>query len=291
MTHSIVLLIIFLSVLGIGGLALFLFLIFRRIPDRELDKDLEEAGYDYDPKQNIFYSRIDAWQRDFGYCKLYDDAAVPLGMIFDCEPIHFEYGGKRWLIEFWKGQYGMTTGGEIGVYTAIIEGSENPDDILYKCADDDDMLPMAFVLKKNNRVLFRRSAVQWWLTGFELGEFSEPSDLSMDIAITLKDKDMMQAFALKLIDTGYSANEIKVLGNAVILTFSKPCSDQPRLHAKLISRFSQWRNKLFCKEFQVITGDSHNIYDATDILKKKSPTLYARVLRMGKPDKLFSKLK
>ena len=32
--------------------------------------------------------------------------------IIDCEPIYFSYGGKRWLIELWKGQYALTTGAE-----------------------------------------------------------------------------------------------------------------------------------------------------------------------------------
>jgi len=45
---------------------------------------------------------------------LYDEAAAPLGMIVDCEPIHFEYKGKRWLIQFWKGQYDLPTGAEVG---------------------------------------------------------------------------------------------------------------------------------------------------------------------------------
>ena len=43
-----------------------------------------------------------------------------MGMIIDCEPVRFYYGGKKWLIELWKGQYGMTTGCEIGVYTAPV---------------------------------------------------------------------------------------------------------------------------------------------------------------------------
>ena len=72
--------------------------------DDELDEAINAAGYSYDSKEDIFYSNIDAWQKNMGYCQLYDEAAAPLGMIIDCEPIHFIYNGKRWLIEFWKGQ-------------------------------------------------------------------------------------------------------------------------------------------------------------------------------------------
>ena len=69
----------------------------------EVDKAIGAAGYSYDMKQDMFYSRMDAWQREMGYCRLYDEVAAPCGMIIDCEPINFEYDGKKWLIEFWKG--------------------------------------------------------------------------------------------------------------------------------------------------------------------------------------------
>lgn len=39
------------------------------------------------------------FQRDLGYCKLYDDSAATMDMIIGCEPIYFTYGGKDWLIE------------------------------------------------------------------------------------------------------------------------------------------------------------------------------------------------
>ena len=32
----------------------------------ELDRAIEMAGYAYDPKQDIFYSTLDPWQRDIG---------------------------------------------------------------------------------------------------------------------------------------------------------------------------------------------------------------------------------
>ncbi|MEW5785407.1 MAG: DUF4474 domain-containing protein [Bacillota bacterium] len=83
---------------------------------KALDGILAGLGYAYDADQVIFYSTLEAWQRSFGYCRLYDEAAPLLSMIIDCEPVHFEYRGRQWLIQFWKGQYALTTGCEIGVY-------------------------------------------------------------------------------------------------------------------------------------------------------------------------------
>ena len=87
-------------------------------PERieELNRDLKPFGFAYDYTQDIFYSIMDCWQRNFGYFRLYDEACAAFSMIIDCEPIYFNYNGKKWMIEFWKGQYGMTTGGEVGIY-------------------------------------------------------------------------------------------------------------------------------------------------------------------------------
>ena len=84
--------------------------------DEYLEEIIHNLGYGYDKWQDIFYSKLNGWQRDMGYCRLYDEVAAPMSMIIDCEPIYFEYDNKKWLIEFWKGQYGMTTGCEVGVY-------------------------------------------------------------------------------------------------------------------------------------------------------------------------------
>lgn len=174
-----------------------------------LNQVLEEAGYFYDTSQDIFYSNLNAWQRDMGYCRLYDEAAALLSMIIDCEPIYFNYNNKHWLIEFWKGQYGMTTGCEIGVYSTdgpvLNTGIYN--NTFYDCASDEELLDMSFTLRKNGKTLLERRGRHWWLTGFKLGEFSEPWELVAYINITLKDKEMRNEFIKGLIKAGYSKRD------------------------------------------------------------------------------------
>ena len=193
--------------------------------DPELDEIVRAAGYSYEEKQDIFYSNMNAWQRNMGYCRLYDEASAPLGMIIDCEPIYFEYGGKRWMIELWKGQYDLTTGCEVGVYTSdhldinipgIFRGT------FYYCASNDDLLAMSCSLKKNGRTIFSREDKHWWLTGFKLGEFSEPSELTMEISITLKDEPMRNAFINGLRGAGYPRKKFEINGNTVSLIFDEP---------------------------------------------------------------------
>ena len=83
-----------------------------------LDELMQPFGFLSCPQQNIITSDIDSWQRTFGYTRLFDYSAPHFKMVFDCEPVYFDYDNKTWLIEFWKGQYGISCGAEIGIYRA-----------------------------------------------------------------------------------------------------------------------------------------------------------------------------
>jgi len=138
-------------------------------PTSNLAKTVYAAGFLYNDRQNIVFSRMDALQRKLGYAYGYDDLA-PLGnMIIDCEPIFFDYGGKTWMIEFWKGQYNLMTGCEIGVYTRSQQSSspyfsfldatvgQRPNDpkhsTFFECASDADRLEMSFDLLRRGQKL------------------------------------------------------------------------------------------------------------------------------------------
>src|SRR3954453_3455004 len=78
-------------------------------PKSALASAVWAAGFTYDPAQDIILSRMDPLQRKFGYAFGYDASALAMSMVIDCEPIFF-YHGKHWMIELWKGQYGLETG-------------------------------------------------------------------------------------------------------------------------------------------------------------------------------------
>lgn len=256
----------------------------------ELDKVIEISGYTYDSKQDIFYSNMDAWQRNMGYCYLYDEAAAPLGMIIDCEPIYFEYGGKMWMIEFWKGQYDLTTGCEIGVYTTeqpvlniagIFKGT------FYNCVSNEERLQMSYSLKKNNEILFTREDKHWWLTGFKLGEFSHPSDLTMYINITLKDKTMRNEFVKGLKNANYTEEEITQNGNTVSLKFNETHVLQPLTRTRETDRIIQSKNKLLCNKYQYITRNCENMPEKIEAIREHAPEIYEKIMNIGKNKKLF----
>lgn len=268
----------------------------RRIPvklpilnNREKQNRLNELiapfGFAYDGRQNIFYSRMDSWQRKYGYGRIYDEAAAPLNMIIDCEPIYFEYEDKKWLIEFWKGQYGITTGAEVGVYYLPKENlwdSMLLPELLYQSVSDEDTLAIQFVLWKKERGMFLRRGYHWWLTGFSLGEFSQPRDLVMDIEITFPEGKMRDAFLGGLTKAGYTNQEISIVKNTVWIHFAKPHTRQPLTRGRIFSWVKQWENRRNCRLFARMTGEYIHAYDKLLVLKTRMPMLYHKLERLGK---------
>ena len=264
--------------------------LFSSIP--ELNKAIEFTGFAYLEEQDIFYSLMYPWQRDFGYCRFYDEAMAALSMIVDAEPIYFDYDGKHWLIEFWKGQYGMTTGGEVGVYyteddvTDLIDWNGR----LYQSVPDDEMLDIYQTLYKNGRPLFTRSERHWRLTGFVLGEFSHPDELSAIIRITFRDLEMRDAFLKGLREAGYTPHEYRVKRNAVAIHFGKPHTSQPLTRTKITDSLVQNRNREFCELYQKITKPFNTITDKLNALRQENEALYNQAIHFGKQRELFQSL-
>jgi UDP-2,3-diacylglucosamine pyrophosphatase LpxH len=206
---------------------------------------VDAAGFRYDPLQDIIYSKMDPLQRKFGYAYGYDAGALAMNAIIDCEPIFFDYAGKTWMIELWKGQYGLETGCEIGVYNRSIgssslfysvldptvgnrPGDPNPEhSLFFDCASDSELLTMSSVLYRNGQRVFSRGPEpHWWLTGFRWGLLSDPGDLTMDVTIECLDAVMTSALVGALRNMGYA--NVDVNGNTVAFTFATPKTPQPR---------------------------------------------------------------
>jgi len=258
--------------------------------DYNLDKAIASAGYAYNVKEDVFYSKINAWQRQMGYCRLYDEAAAPMGIVMDCEPIFFEYDNKKWLIEFWKGQYDLTTGAEIGIYTSKkrdIQISGIFNGTFYDCASDYDMLNMTFVLKRHGRTIIKRKQKHWWLTGFKLGEYAGPDDLTMDIKITLKNKDMLNAFVGGLLNVGYIEEELKIKENTLSLHYSKPKTEQPTTRTERTDELILASSKKLCSIYQEITEPYDSMPEKANAIKLKAPQLYKHIINIGKKDQIF----
>ena len=183
-------------------------------------------GFIYDAKARVFYSVKRNWQTFFGYCKKFDEVGLKLNMVLDTEPIYFHYDGYDWLIQLWKGQYGITAGGEIGIYRKKAKRGRkhfDPTKIHYNRIPKSELLHVGIsVWTKEGRRLFYREARERWLNGFALGECFLPDTLCMQARIVFAETEMLTAFANALYNMGYAQSEVNVTENSVSINFDTP---------------------------------------------------------------------
>lgn len=173
---------------------------------RDLAEFISVMGYDYDPRQDIFYTSLDNWQRQGNFVAHYDTAAHYINMNY--KTIRIDFGpseGLNWRMQLWKGEYGVFGGCEAGIYTA------DPDKnaMLYSATDNDHMLQWESALYlsrddfKNNKIWFYREwQSHWWLTGFKSGVVN-PEDIVMFLHVRMRSSQMANQFEEALISSGY----------------------------------------------------------------------------------------
>lgn len=215
-------------------------------------------GYSYNRSNDIFTTLTDAPQKTFGYTALYDLFAPYFNMIFDYETIYFDYDNRTWLIEFWKGQYGINTGCEIGIYYAdSVISPDRYNHTLFKAVQNKDMLNMSVKL---NRLCKKKctfpdfysiNAKHWWLTLFKMGIFTKPKNLSAHISITFKDYDMLNSFTDSFL-ASIPDTTIKINGLTVYFTF---CKSTRHFNAWkcFIRTLGLFSCNIYCKLFNLIT--------------------------------------
>ncbi len=168
-------------------------------------------GFGYSTKDKCFYATGNAWQRDYGYNELYDKTSQLIAISYDTINVYFPYKNKEWMVQFWKGQYGMVLiGAEIGVYNRTLRAGANDTGLNhYNAVKNNEMLPISLNLYQNDKLLFSRAQKNsWWQTGFVPGQLGITSgvfvgsiytnDLKVTTSITLDDEEMTQAFVTGL---------------------------------------------------------------------------------------------
>lgn len=249
---------------------------------------LEPFGYCYNPSQDIISSRNDAWQRNAGYTALFDRTAAYFNMVFDYLPIYFNYDEKTWLIEIWKGQYGINTGSEVGIYYAdrILSEKELPT-AHFQAVNDCDMLPVSMTLSKEKNLLARVAKKTWWLTAFCMGQFSKPCQLFLNVSICFTDCDMMHHFLNALRKTGLPEECIQICGHKITFPFGG-CIRRPySLWQRIVRAWAQFWNRIFCKIFLFITRYFTLTLDRMLYLYYLLPFAFRRMLRPRKYRKKY----
>lgn len=162
-------------------------------------KDKGLAGYLFSSNGNFFFTSDDPWQRNFGYNQAFDTAAPFVSIYMDTLRLKFRYDNKDWMIQLWKGQYGLAfVGAEIGVYTKPLDREVDH----YDAASDEDALYMSMTGYRDDQVIFSREYTKyWWCTGFvpgQLKKFSDRSELAVKCRITAKDEEMLSSIVSQL---------------------------------------------------------------------------------------------
>lgn len=256
-------------------------------PDSIKVQELNEAvlpfGYLYEYNRDVFATTLHPWQREMGYCRIYDESAVSMSMVIHCEPVEFEYAGTLYLIEFWKGQYGMTTGAEVGIYKAKKPENYKPGDfVFYQSITDDELLYISMSLYKNGKPIVERGTRHWWLTAFALGEYSKPEELSMRIHIVFPSYGMQNAFVHALFKVGYSSRDVLLRGLGTTVYFGVPESEQPVRKWKLLRYFSMKNNRFFCRRYLKLTAHFDRALDRIDFLRFRYRILAGIALHFSK---------
>ncbi len=247
----------------------------------KVDEIVRPFGYCYHDKYGFFSSTLDAWQREAGYTWFYDYMAPRFQMVFDSLPVYFDHNGRTWLIEFWKGQYGINAGAEIGIYHAdgIVPEKEYKT-TLFTAASDEELLKCSFTLCGRNGGCVQVTQTHWWLTAFFPGCFVWPSELEMKATIRFTDRRMQSAFVNALRGAGYTEQDFVVNGFCVTVNFTCSVKKHYKLCTRFWRRFSQWKNKIFCRLYLWVTRPFQCTEDRVLCLYYFLPVAFRKLLRM-----------
>lgn len=235
-----------------------------------LEQLANPLGYSYNACQDIFVARLDAPQKVFGYTSFYDFSAPYLNMVFDYETIYFNYNQKTWLIEMWKGQYGINTGCELGIYYA--DGLVKPRDYastLFHAVDSKDMLEVSLELNRYpssgtiqpapDTDLGYSKRRHWWLTIFKMGTYTNPGNIFVNTSIRFRDYYMMNqfldSFEKAMPDTPYKTN-----GLTIYFTFYQS-NREYSFFQRTVRRIALMTCYVYCKLFNFLTRPYTNSGD------------------------------
>ncbi len=163
-------------------------------------------GFNFNYEELLVYTMVDVWMRDFGFTMFYDLFCYTTPIFFyNTRRIKFDYEGKEWMIQIWKGNYLVSNGAEVGIYNRE-PGSFGT---YYDCVDDSGMMNMSMKLYHGDNLIFERpEQLHWWLTGFKVSDRLYPANkLTLDFTIEMQSEEMLSAFC-NAIDNHYR-NDMK----------------------------------------------------------------------------------
>lgn len=163
------------------------------------------VGFAYDAKYGVFYATGAGWQRTMGYTELYDRLAAVAFMPLDTIRIKFNYAGMQWMVQLWKGYYGLVLAGcETGFYNRPGDTPENQ--TTYNVVSEEYHQEMSCKFHYGLSS-FNRYSKTWWLTGFSPAVQMSPATtipmMRVENTINFTDIGLMNAFIEGLEDVDH----------------------------------------------------------------------------------------
>lgn len=148
-------------------------------------------GFECSVYDLVIYATVNCWMRDFGFCFFYDFFCYTTPFFdYVTRRFKFDYDGKEWMVQVWKGNYIAANGCEIGIYNREM-GSNGT---YYNCYDG--MLNMSFNLKYGDNTILEAEGEHWWLNGFKLSStLYKPSKMKLNFTVKMLDEEMAERFA------------------------------------------------------------------------------------------------
>jgi hypothetical protein len=174
-----------------------------------------QIGYDYDIDQFLVKTAPDTWQKKLGYSKLYDWFAPLLSIYIDTLRFPFQFDGKDWMVQLWKGVYSVSNGAEIGLY-------EKPAERPFFWDGSATNLDMSMRLYRGKTLLYDYGTQHtWWTGGFHYGNplllpVVPARSLRLEGSIAFKNQGMLDAF----LDAFAKNQTDAIVGSAQGLVFS-----------------------------------------------------------------------
>ena len=175
------------------------------------------AGYDVIGfKPYLYNNDKDCVQSEFGYNEVYDKGASLIDFhIKTCRIKFYDYDGRDWLVQLWKGQYISGDVGTVGCEIGLYNRKAGTPSLIghYNCATEADWLGMEMTMywdenrTGNYTPQFTRDYTKyWWPTGFVDGQMKNVKDtqeIFVLARITFKDTLMTDKFVEAMSKLGF----------------------------------------------------------------------------------------
>jgi len=151
-------------------------------------------SFDFDMNNYVLRNPRDHINKIFGFNIIFDIASPLVLMHLDTLRFPFEYNGKDYMLQFWKGSYFLiTNGGEVGIY-------EKPSGRPIQWDASDTELEMTMQLYQKDELFFEFGPYRtWWAAAFRYGNpvlmpIRTPKNLRLTGTILFEDQAMLDAF-------------------------------------------------------------------------------------------------